>query len=52
LIGNKYGAPSFSMPSRRGNWPLAAYELEQLISSLKEAERYYPKPHTRQDRCG
>ncbi|MBR0777246.1 hypothetical protein JQ625_20600 [Bradyrhizobium diazoefficiens] len=28
---------------RRGNWPLANYELEQLVSSLKEAERYYPK---------
>jgi hypothetical protein len=25
------------------NWPLADFELEQLISSLKEAERYYPR---------
>ena len=28
---------------RRGNWPLADYELEQLISTLSEAGRYYPK---------
>jgi hypothetical protein len=28
---------------RRGNWPLADYELEQLISTLREVERYYPK---------
>jgi hypothetical protein len=28
---------------RRGNWPLADYELEQLISSLSEAGRYYPR---------
>ncbi|MBR0740350.1 hypothetical protein JQ581_25790 [Bradyrhizobium liaoningense] len=25
------------------NWPLAGFELEQLISSLKEAQRYYPR---------
>jgi hypothetical protein len=25
------------------NWPLADFELEQLVSSLKEAERYYPR---------
>ncbi|OPY99140.1 hypothetical protein A5906_25710 [Bradyrhizobium sacchari] len=29
--------------AKRGNWPLAAFELEQLSSSLKEAGRYYPK---------
>jgi hypothetical protein len=28
---------------RRGNWPLADYELEQLISTLSEAGRYYPR---------
>ena len=28
---------------RRGNWPLADFELEQLISTLSEAGRYYPK---------
>jgi hypothetical protein len=28
---------------RRGNWPLADYELEQLISTLSEVGRYYPK---------
>jgi len=27
---------------KRGNWPLADFELGQLISSLKEVERYYP----------
>jgi hypothetical protein len=25
------------------NWPLADFEFQQLVSSLKEAERYYPK---------
>ena len=25
------------------NWPLADFEREQLVSSLKEAERYYPR---------
>ena len=25
------------------NWPLADFELEQLISSLTEAERYFPR---------
>jgi hypothetical protein len=28
---------------KRGNWPLADFELEQLTSTLKEAGRYYPK---------
>ena len=28
---------------RRGNWPLADFELEQLISTLSEAGRYYPR---------
>jgi hypothetical protein len=28
---------------KRGNWPLAAFELEQLYSSLKEAARFYPQ---------
>jgi hypothetical protein len=28
---------------RSGNWPLADYELEQLISTLSEVARYYPK---------
>jgi len=28
---------------RSGNWPLADFELEQLISSLSEAGRYYPR---------
>jgi hypothetical protein len=28
---------------KRGNWPLANFELEQLISSLKGAQRYYPR---------
>ena len=28
---------------KAGNWPLADFELEQLVSSLKEAERYYPR---------
>ncbi len=25
------------------NWPLANFEYEQLVSSLREAERYYPR---------
>src|SRR6516164_9679903 len=25
------------------NWPLANFEYDQLVSSLSEAERYYPK---------
>ena len=29
--------------AKRGNWPLADYELEQLISTLSEAGRYYPR---------
>jgi hypothetical protein len=29
---------------KRGNWPLAAFVLEQLNSTLKEAARFYPKP--------
>jgi cytochrome c553 len=28
---------------KRGNWPLADFELEQLNSTLKEAGRFYPK---------
>jgi len=28
---------------KRGNWPLAEFEREQLHSTLKEAGRYYPK---------
>jgi len=28
---------------KRGNWPLAEFELEQLNSTLKEAARFYPK---------
>jgi hypothetical protein len=28
---------------KRGNWPLADFELEQLTATLKEAGRYYPK---------
>ena len=24
------------------NWPLANFQYEQLVSSLREAERYYP----------
>jgi hypothetical protein len=28
---------------KRGNWPLANFELEQLNSTLKEANRFYPK---------
>jgi hypothetical protein len=27
---------------KAGNWPLADYELEQLVGSLVEAGRYYP----------
>jgi hypothetical protein len=27
------------------NWPLANYEYDQLVASLSEAERYYPKPY-------
>ena len=29
---------------KRGNWPLADFELEQLNSALKEAARFYPRP--------
>ena len=29
--------------TKAGNWPLADFELQQLVSSLKEAERYYPR---------
>jgi hypothetical protein len=25
------------------NWPLASFEYEQLVSSLREAERHYPR---------
>ena len=25
------------------NWPLASFQYEQLVSSLREAERYYPR---------
>jgi hypothetical protein len=28
---------------KRGNWPLAEFELEQLNSTLKETARFYPK---------
>ena len=34
------------------NWPLADFELEQLISSLKEAERYYPRTLPPMTRAG
>ncbi|MBR1174881.1 hypothetical protein JQ617_13005 [Bradyrhizobium sp. KB893862 SZCCT0404] len=29
--------------AKRGNWGLAAFELEQISASLKEAGRFYPK---------
>jgi hypothetical protein len=29
--------------AKRGNWPLANFELEQLFSTLKEVGRYYPR---------
>jgi hypothetical protein len=28
---------------KRENWPLADYELDQLVASLTEAQRYYPR---------
>ena len=37
---------------KRGNWPLADFELEQLTSTLKEAGRYYPKTVPASDLTG
>jgi len=37
---------------KRGNWPLADFELEQLNSTLKEAARYYPKTIPASDLTG
>jgi hypothetical protein len=37
---------------KRGNWPLADFELEKLTSTLKEAGRYYPKTVPSSDLTG
>jgi len=37
---------------KRGNWPLADFELEQLTSTLKEAGTYYPKTVPSSDLTG
>ena len=37
---------------KRGNWPLADFELEQLTATLKEAGRYYPKTIPASDLTG
>jgi hypothetical protein len=34
------------------NWPLVDFELEQLVSSLMEAERYYPRTLPAMTRAG